>query len=424
MRLGLALALSMMLCCQQRLVAQEMDVFKKHLAELVSEKYHGRGYAQYGALKAAYYLEEAYAASGLEVTSQDFRVDINTFPSHASMSVDGKALVAGDDFSMREFSPGAHGRHKLLFIDTQNYDSLKVREWIQQPENEGAFGVIDFYYPRTQGNDALFREKGAWQQSLLSGMIYTFKDPMKYYKAYGDVVEKKPIVWATESSVTPSSRQIEIDVDNVFLDQCPARNVMARLKGNGKSDSTIVFVAHYDHLGVFGQDLYFPGANDNASGTAMLLMLADYYSHQPQLDYDLVFLSVSGEEANLRGSTYFAEHPLVDLDKIRYLINLDMIGDDCPDLYCEVGEEGERGFMLFEALNKKLGGFKSLARSPLASNSDHWPFAQKGVPCIFLMNENGSAYPYYHTYHDTLETMSMASVKPVFELVKAFLAAY
>ena len=118
----------------------------------------------------------------------------------------------------------------------------------------------------------------------------------------------------------------------------------------------------------------------------------------------MYFIAFSGEDANLWGSEWYAEHPLVPLSQIRYLFNLDMIGDNNPAQYCEVSPEGERGYKLFEQINKEKGYFKAFDRGELAGNSDHWPFAQRNVPCIFLENKEGDAFKYYHTIYDTWES--------------------
>ena len=65
-----------------------------------------------------------------------------------------------------------------------------------------------------------------------------------------------------------------------------------------------------------------------------------------------------------------------------------------------------------------------LQRGELAANSDHYPFAVRGVPCIFLMNENGSAFPYYHTPNDNLRTVKYDSYVPVFRIVTELVSSF
>ena len=138
----------------------------------------------------------------------------------------------------------------------------------------------------------------------------------------------------------------------------------------------------------------------------------------------MYFIAFSGEDANLRGSTWYAEHPKVPLQQIKYLFNIDMIGDNNPMQYCEVSDEGMRGFSLFEQINNREHHFKALHRGDLAANSDHYPFATRHVPCIFLENENGDAFQYYHTVYDTYQTVRFDSYEPVFRLVRDFIEQY
>ena len=101
-----------------------------------------------------------------------------------------------------------------------------------------------------------------------------------------------------------------------------------------------------------------------------------------------------------------------------------MIGDNNPVQYCEASDEGLRGFALFEQINNEKHYFKALNRGELAANSDHYSFATRHVPCIFLENQEGDAYKYYHTIYDTYENAIFDSYEPVFRLVRDFVEQY
>ena len=169
--------------------------------------------------------------------------------------------------------------------------------------------------------------------------------------------------------------------------------------------------------------MYYAGANDNASGTAAIVTFAAYYAKN-RPEYDMYFIAFSGEDAYLRGSEWYVDHPVVPLGSIRYLFNIDMIGDNNPVQYCEVSDEGMRGYALFEKINDEADYFKALNRGKLAGNSDHYPFAVRHVPCIFLENEEGDTFKYYHTIHDTWENAVFDSYEPVFRLVRDFIERY
>jgi Zn-dependent M28 family amino/carboxypeptidase len=199
-------------------------------------------------------------------------------------------------------------------------------------------------------------------------------------------------------------------------------NVIAKVEGK-RHDKCYVFTAHYDHLGKLGKKTFYAGAHDNASGTATIVTLAAHYAKNKP-EYDMYFIAFSGEDANLRGSEWYANNPIVPLSQIKYLFNLDMIADNNPMQYCEVSNEGMKGFELMERINGEKHYFKKLDRAELAGNSDHYPFAQRNVPCIFFMNEGGDAFKYYHTIYDTWKNAIFDNYEPTVRLIMDFIEKY
>lgn len=403
-----------------QLQAQDLAHYKRVIKEITSAKYQGRGYAKGGANKTGKYLEKEYRKAGVdEVTLQSFTININTFCGKMEMWADGKKLKAGVDFSMREYSPGVHGQFPVYHVDTLNFDADKMYADLKKPEYANALVCCDFWFSYNRRKDFSPLQKNG--ECNNAGLLQTWTSPIKFYKAYGERVVEKPIIWVTPEAIK-GVKNVRVNVDNQFLKDYELFNVIAKVEGM-RHDSCYVFTAHYDHLGNLGKKIFYAGANDNASGTAALVTLAAYYAkHKPP--YDMYFLAFSGEDANLRGSEFFAEHPIVPLEQIRYLFNIDMIGDDNPIQYCEVSDEGMRGYQLFEQINNEKHYFKSLNKGELAANSDHYPFAKRHVPCIFLENQEGSAFPYYHTIYDNWQHAVFDSYEPVFRLVTDFINRY
>ena len=403
-----------------QLNAQDLALYKEIVKELSSEKYQGRGYAKDGANMAGKYLQQEFQKAGVNVVvCQPFTININTFAGKMQLWADGKELTPGVDYSMREYSPGAHGEYPVYHVDTVNFDAEKMYADLAKPEYANCLVACEFWFAYKHGKDFSRLQKAGGCTN--AGLIQTWTSPIKYYKAYGHRVVEKPIIWMTPEAVK-GIKTVKADIDNEFLKDYELFNVIAKVNGR-RHDSCYVFTAHYDHLGNLGNDVYYPGANDNASGTAAIVTLAAYYAkHKPE--YDMYFIAFSGEDANLRGSEFYAQHPLAPLDQIKYLFNLDMMGDNNPVQYCEVSDEGMRGFDLFEKINGEQHYFKSLNRGELAGNSDHYPFATRHVPCIFLENQEGDAFPFYHTIYDTYETVRFESYEPVFKLVRDFVERY
>ena len=403
-----------------QLGAQDLAHYQKIIKELSSSKYQGRGYARDGANKAGKYLQQEFEKAGVdEVICQPFTIDINTFCGKMKLWADGKKLVPGVDYSMREYSPGVYGEFPVYHVDTVNFDPEKMYEDLAKPEYANCLVACEFWFSYRHGKDFSRLQKAG--QCTNAGLIQIWTSPIKFYKAYGHRVVEKPIIWMTPEAVE-GIKTVRTKIDNKFLKDYELFNVIAKVEGRSH-DSCFVFTAHYDHLGNLGRKVYYPGANDNASGTAAIVTLAAYYAKN-RPEYDMYFIAFSGEDANLRGSEFYAKNPVVPLEQIKYLFNLDMIGDNNPVQYCEVSDEGMRGFAVFEQINSEKHYFTSLNRGDLAANSDHYPFATRHVPCIFLENQEGDAFPYYHTIFDTYETVRFESYEPVFNLVRDFVERY
>jgi hypothetical protein len=129
------------------------------------------------------------------------------------------------------------------------------------------------------------------------------------------------VFYVADSSLA-KGKKVEVQVQHKFLKKAPSNNVIGYIPGTQVPDSFFVFTAHYDHLGKMGSQAIFPGANDNASGTAFMLALAKYFKENPP-KYSIAFIAFSGEEAGLLGSSHYVAHPAFPLSNIKFLVNID-----------------------------------------------------------------------------------------------------
>lgn len=214
-------------------------------------------------------------------------------------------------------------------------------------------------------------------------------------------------------------------------------NVGGVLRGKGKlADQYIIITSHYDHLGygsvgVMNQanvGQLHPGADDNASGTSGVMVLADKLSRAYAALPDgadarsVLFMTFSGEESGLIGSHYYVAHPSVDLAKQCYLeLNMDMIGrlrsksdgDAVHGLEVQ-GTESAEG--LYEWLTPFFdkSGLEILHGSEVASNSDHASFYTHHIPVLFFFT---GLHRQYHTPQDTAFTINPLGAAKVIDLV-------
>jgi Zn-dependent M28 family amino/carboxypeptidase len=169
-----------------------------------------------------------------------------------------------------------------------------------------------------------------------------------------------------------------------------SHNVVARLEGSRKPDETLVYSAHWDHIGVgkpdANGDTIFNGALDNASGTAALLELARGFASGPKPERSVVFLAVTAEEKGLLGSEFYASKPLYPLEKTVAVINMDGMSPAVPSR--DFGIYGTAKLELLDDL-KAVAGQRGLRYTPDPKpeagyffRSDHFSFAKRGVPAL------------------------------------------
>lgn len=188
-------------------------------------------------------------------------------------------------------------------------------------------------------------------------------------------------------------------------------NVLAVLPGTGTHASeTVIVSAHLDHLGPG-----FPGADDNGSGSAAMLAIANALPRT--LDRSVAFLWTTGEEKGLRGSAYFVDHPPATLPLSRLVqdINLDAIGALDDTRYSLLPDERSAGTVeLFRVASSEME--RPFARmnqdlQAYRTRTDAYSFVRKGVPAIWVSegltnpNGGGSLMPRYHKATDTVENM-------------------
>lgn len=189
-----------------------------------------------------------------------------------------------------------------------------------------------------------------------------------------------------------------------------ATNLVARIPGTAKGGGKVMVVsAHYDHLGVRGDEI-FNGADDNASGVAGLLAVAEAFkAHPPQ--HDVILAVVDAEEGGLRGSRAFVAHPPVPLSTIALAVNFDMLSkNSLNELYVS-------GAAPFPSVKPILDQVAATAQVILkqghdtdadgkhnnwTDQSDHFAFGEKGVPWVYFGVED---HPEYHKSTDDFATI-------------------
>jgi Zn-dependent M28 family amino/carboxypeptidase len=217
-------------------------------------------------------------------------------------------------------------------------------------------------------------------------------------------------------SLLHGKSRLELKVRTKSYTDFPSRNVMASVPGTRRPDSLLVLTAHYDHLGRMGKAIY-PGANDNASGVALLLDLAAEIAKKP-LPYTTVFVFFAGEEAGLLGSEAMVRDKKLPLSHIRFLLNLDLMGSGETGMTAVNATVFQQEFALMDSLNRRFKYLPEIRKRGKAANSDHHYFTEAGVPSFFwYLSGPRSAY---HDVYDVPSTLTLHGYNATFRLVMSF----
>lgn len=398
--------------------AQNKSFAKKVIDTLASEAFHGRGYVENGDGLTARFIADIYDSLGLIKFDynyfQKFDIAVNTQPAGLKLAVGKEVLMPGKDYLIDPGSPTARGSFKLLYVSEKDLE--KPNDFLSSlKKGEKTFLVFSDHNKNDKNIIDLVNFLKSEPTSPVGGIIELTDDKLTWHGATWQV--NRPSIIIRRSAFPSDAEKITVNIKSEFLEEYETQNVIGKLQG--LSDSIIVITAHYDHLGRMGKNTYFPGANDNASGTAFMLDLARHYSKQDKLPYTMVFIAFSAEEIGLLGSKYFVENPLFPLDKISFLLNFDLAGTGDEGIQVVNGSVYEEKFKLLQELNKKHNLLPQVKVRGSACNSDHCPFHEKGVPGFFIYTLGGIKA--YHDVEDVAETLPLTEYEDYFRLITSFI---
>ncbi len=189
------------------------------------------------------------------------------------------------------------------------------------------------------------------------------------------------------------------------------RNVVGFLPGTDLADEIIVVGGHYDHVGDYGdgEDTIHNGADDNASGTACMLEIAEALAARGPLRRSVLFIAFAAEEMGLWGSRWYVREPLYPLAKTVAMINLDMVGRNATD-EIDVYGAALSPFMRTLVENENVENFRMSMPTELSGGSDHMPFAQNDIPFVFFFS---GFHDDYHGVGDHVEKINAEKIARV-----------
>ncbi|MGB0931739.1 MAG: M28 family metallopeptidase [Chitinophagales bacterium] len=399
-------------------MAQDLSYARDVIDSLCAPSMHGRGYVSEGETKAAVFIAEEFDRWNVKPFEsnyyQEYLVSVNTFPEDMLLSINGVELEAGKDFIVSPSSRSQSGSFKATHLKEQkilnrgSFNKLMLNKSFTDE-------VVVFDYEGENAVKARERAKLFIGSHLDAAAFMSVEEKLTWHTASS--VDNFTHIQISRDAMPSKVKEVGINIDASFQTTYQTQNVVGYIKGRTYPDSLYVFTAHYDHLGRLGANHYIPGANDNASGVAMLLNLAKYYSQNPPA-YSIAFIAFGAEELGLIGSKHFVENPLFPLDKIKFLVNLDIVGTGEEGITAVNALQFPEAFARLANINESKGYLPQIKKRGEAANSDHWFFYTHHVPCFFIYTLGGIQA--YHDVYDRPETLPLTEFEDLMRLLVDF----
>ena len=483
---------AILICCFPPLIAADVHPnigrLKTDLEYLTSPQLAGRASLAPGAKLAADYVVQQFQQAGIQPANgnsylQEFTVTENTLDAatstltmgelqlvaanhftgafHRNLSIKANAVFVGYGITAPEYGYDDYktvdARGKIVFLfdrEPQEADPKSIflglgltryanyRSKLKNAQSHGAVAMVIFRSAKTTA--AVVRNpsppRGNAERQIEDGVKIPFINlneagANKLLPNWRAIQEKLDESAKPQSFTLPN--EVELQLKHSNFKQGTTWNVVGMIEGSDRTlkRETILLTSHHDHLPVRSEK-YYPGANDNGSGTAGVIELARLFRESKQRPKrTILFVSFGAEENFLLGSFYFVDHPLRPLVTIRAVINLDMIArneahtpstegrlvipSDTRNQLNLVGTIYSPGLQkAIEKGNRRVGlqfdtKFERDSTQNILFRCDHYPFLLADIPAVWLF---GGLHPGYHEPVDTVDKLDFTKLEKVLRL--------
>ena len=342
--------------------------------------------------------------------------DLN-YNDYAGVDLTGKIAL------MFQYSPGYNNPHDNPF---SMYERLRKK--CEAAKEQGAAGIIVIKGPESGQDELIKLRMFGPGENLGIPVVNVKRELIEYiFQSRGGMENTQKLIDSlrTPQSFSHSGGTAEFTTDIIHVN-ANTGNVLGKLEGNDAAlkNEVIVIGAHMDHLGdgtKYGS-LYegnepeiHNGADDNASGTAGVLELAEYLAaNKKKLKRTVLFMFFSGEEAGLIGSAYFTKSELMKKYNIVSMINLDMVGR-LTDSKLTIGGTGTSSVWepMLDSLNKSFN-FSEAYNKDGYGPSDHASFYAKDIPVLFFFT---GLHKQYHRPDDDWQLINSDGEAEIIKMV-------
>lgn len=421
--------------------SQAQSKLEEHINVLTSPEFKGRGYFYGGADSAANYISWSYRQIGLSAISDNFRqgFSITAFgrtSNQSSIRIGDKQYIIWKDFAIQPFHID---RNRGQFVGQHQLYPLYKNDSV-------------FFYRDSVGTDCIVRAKLTNESQVFQTIVegdsladkffgrkhttacltkYLQKPNMNLYPS--PFMSRKLKRVAKNNTKTTLHESITVNLQRDTSNYI-CHNIVGQLAARAKVDSIVLISAHYDHLGQ-RRASYYPGANDNASGIAVMLELANKLNTAIddgwEPSYNIVFVAFAAEEYGLLGSEYFVQSDVLDISRIKCVLNMDMVGGvgselkDQPEaLYLFKSDSAFKHCLqpLLQAVSENSGvDFVLDGNSKYLRYSDQASFINRGIPALFLFSGEDGVM---HTLNDTSDKLNYKKMESLVEVLCEWIMRY
>lgn len=433
---------------------------KGHLSILASDALEGRETGERGQKMAAAYIEHHFKTNGLEAIVntpsgnsylQSFNL-IKVKPGDTWIKIGDASYSNFEDFvytGKKSFKEPI--KSQLTFVgegSIESYNAIKVlgknaliycdgnrMERNKKAELALEQGAKNVFIIKPDSDEDFIRTVKMYKRYLSSGRLALPPKPEEIEAGYFLIskslaaeilnTSEKNIENAVEKSKQGKNASlIKLESSEITfyarqnIEKVSTENVLGFIEGTDKKDEYIILTAHYDHVGMKGTEVN-NGADDDGSGTVAVMEMAQAFAlakeagHGPRRS--ILFMTVTGEEKGLLGSSYYVEHPALPLESTITNLNIDMIGrideehEENPDYIYLIGSD-KLSKQLHDVSEKINSSYTKLDLDYTYNDendpnrfyyrSDHYNFAKNNIPIIFYFN---GTHPDYHKPTDTID---------------------
>jgi aminopeptidase YwaD len=385
-----------------------LDNLEGEIHYLADDKLEGRRSGTNGEKLASDFIVDEFQKINLQPKGenngwlQSFVIYDGKQIKDAHFSINNKELQLDKDFFPLAFSAlkTVEGTFAIALQESGVPWVIDIKEIVESNQNNPHFDIYGTLYEKVKD----YEKKGA--TAIIFYNSSKKADAIAFEPRDKLPVSNLPVLYVTKDArrkyMRDESASIDVKIVVDIGDKLrTGHNVVGYI--DNAAATTIILGAHYDHLG-YGEDgnslytgaekMIHNGADDNASGTAAVIELARMLKKSKLKKNNYLFIAFSGEELGLFGSKYYSEHPTIDLSKVNYMLNMDMVGrlnDSSHAL--TVGGYGTSptwGELLSNTDDKKYFAIKfdSSGTGP----SDHTSFYKKDIPVLFFFTGLHSDY--------------------------------